>query len=131
MHFLTIKLQICANGVKMITVASAYNLPGSKPTAASVPLRNSPNFSDIICIQNYTFLVPPVVNTNRLQSSEIAPPQTHKKSVCKPTAENHLLKLVHRLWRAAAEHILLVVNVSYGDTRIVFGMHYIIKHFLM
>ncbi len=78
------------------TVVSAYIPPGYKPTSASVPLRNSPTVSAILYIQKCPFLVPPVISTNRLQSSKIVPPNT-QKSVGKPTAENHLIKLVNRM----------------------------------
>ncbi len=60
------------------TVVSAYNPPGYKPTSASVPLKE---FPDCFCYHlhsKWPFLAPPVVSTDRLQSSQIVPLNTQK-----------------------------------------------------
>ncbi len=93
------------------TVVSAYIPPGYKPTSASVPLKKIP---DCFCYPLHpkaSLFSPPVISTNRLQSSKIVLPDT-QKSVCKPTAESYLLKLVNQVQRAADEHILIVANAS-------------------
>ncbi len=104
------------------TVVSAYIPPGFKPTSASVLLKEFPN---CFCYHLHS-KVSLFSSTGCKHKPASVSPQTHNKSVCKPIAENQLFKLVYRMRRAAAGNILIVVIASLGDTRIVFGMHYII-----
>ncbi len=79
------------------TVVSAYIPPGYKPTSALVPLKE---FPDCFCyhLHSKVSLFSPTGYKHKPASVlRNFPPKHAKKSVCKPIAENHLLKLVSRM----------------------------------
>ncbi len=87
------------------TVVSAYIPLGYKPTSASVLLKE---FPDCFCypLHSKVSLFSPTGYKHKPASVLRNFPLKHaKKSVCKPTAENHLLKLVSRMQRAADQSL--------------------------
>ncbi len=72
---------------------SAYIPPGYKPTSALVPLKEFPDCCYYPLHSRVSLFSPTGYKHKPASVLRNCPPQTRKKSVCKPTAENHLLNL--------------------------------------
>ncbi len=71
--------------------------PGYKPTSASVPLKGFPDCFCFVLHSKVHLFSPTGCKHKPASILRICPPTHAKKSVCRPTAENHLLKLANRM----------------------------------